>query len=269
MPIVSKDRPESAGAISSVLAQILLDEPEIDESKIKPEDKAKALKAAALESETTVRSFLILIPIDVKAALSAVFTIIELKDEPISAQRRNRLINFLKENIFAKAKDLLHSKPDVELYAAEQIKALLPTASDEHFKLLMEMLHTLKIFSGDEGATKLVELIVDQSGVKLDGFKPSDVETLKKVLNTMHLALPLYKKKSGSNSAFFNFLVLKVLPSFDQFDDKLRLSVLHTVAESAPFITTSDARATLASMYKLLCVCICTSCNLQIRNTCH
>lgn len=229
LPLLCKDNRENVHKIADVLSQLLYVEDQ-------------------LELDTVKRALVEMLRIDIKATLGPLFNQIRDADDVL----REKAISFIREKVMQLGDELIFNKPDVEQCISENIKKhVAAEISESDFKSFMDILLRLKMYGGENRA-QLVEVVHAQAEAGLpEGDSKLEVAFLEKLLACIHTAVSLYKPGSN-NSVLFTILSTRVLPFFSEFSEFHRLPILKALAELAPFVNATDARAALPTIYSML-----------------
>ncbi|KAF6158430.1 hypothetical protein GIB67_022027 [Kingdonia uniflora] len=266
--VVEKDAPNLVSKIVDVLGQLLTAEENV-------------------ERDAVHKALMSLLRQDVEAALTALFKHLEPSaDDTI----REKVLNFIRDKVFPQKAELLRPREQMERHLTDLVKKCLQDVTGAEFKLFMDLLNGLSIFgegTPPERVQELIEIIEGQADLDAQ-FIVEDVDHIDRLLTCLCMALP-YFMRGASNSKFVNYLNKNILPAFDQGheakfcvfgfyfcaqcdvvsvllrmkdffpqlpEERRKLDLLKSLAESSDYITPQDSRQLLPSVVQLLKKCM-------------
>ncbi|CAM6092393.1 unnamed protein product [Calypogeia fissa] len=230
LPLLCKDTPEHLPKIADVLGQLLLAEEDVERHAVQ-----QALMSVLRQ--------------DTKASLTALFKHIENSDENI----REKVLIFVREKVFPAKNELLHPQDEMERHITDLIKKSLQDVTGAEFKMFMDFLKSLNLFSEKappERVQELLEIVEGQADLDAQ-FNISDTDHIDRLMSCLNMALPFYAR-GASNSKFLNYINKHLLPVFDKLPEDKKTDLLKNLAESSPFTSAQDARGILPAIVTLL-----------------
>eukprot|EP00850_Spirogloea_muscicola_P017314 SM000147S01133 [mRNA] locus=s147:256652:261253:- [translate_table: standard] len=236
LPVISKDTPEHLPKIADVLGQLLVAE-------------------ESLERDAVQKALMQVLRQDCRASLTALFKHVESPDENV----REKVLIFIKEKVFTSKRELLQPKPEMERHITDLTKKILQDVTGAEFKMFIDFLKSLDLFSEKappEQVQELVQIIEGQADLqsKFELLKDeysrlqkqgedvfpllmlgslnehvTDEDHLERVLSCLQVALPLYA-----------------------LSPERQLNLLKLLAESSSATSASDARQLLPAVSEVL-----------------
>eukprot|EP00850_Spirogloea_muscicola_P006900 SM000033S12421 [mRNA] locus=s33:827101:831673:- [translate_table: standard] len=208
LPVISKDTPEHLPKIADVLGQLLVAE-------------------ESLERDAVQKALMQVLRQDCRASLTALFKHVESPDENV----REKVLIFIKEKVFTSKRELLQPKPEMERHITDLTKKILQDVTGAEFKMFIDFLKSLDLFSEKappEQVQELVQIIEGQADLQ-SKFEVTDEDHLERVLSCLQVALPLYA-----------------------LSPERQLNLLKLLAESSSATSASDARQLLPAVLEVL-----------------
>ncbi|KAL5715900.1 hypothetical protein ACHQM5_017661 [Ranunculus cassubicifolius] len=228
-----EDMPEHVPKIVDVLGQLLTSEENV-------------------ERDAVNKSLLSLLRKDPKASFTGLFKHLEGTDSTDESVRE-QVLGFIKDKVFPIKAELLKPQEEMERYITDLVKKSLQDVTGQEFKMFVDFLKTLKMFSETappERMQELTEIIEEQADLHKQ-FDVSDVNHIDRVISCLYMSQPFFKR-GASNSKLLNYLNKHILPAADKFPEERKLDLLKNLAESSPYTAPQDSRLLLPSIVALL-----------------
>ncbi|XP_074308055.1 apoptosis inhibitor 5-like protein API5 [Silene latifolia] len=234
LPLFCKDTPEFVSRIVDLLAQLLMAEENVERDAVQ-----KALMSLLRQ--------------DVKASVTALFKHVESVDESTDENIRDKVLTFIRDKVFSLKAELLKPREQMERHITDLIKKSLRDVTGGEFKMFIDFLKTLSIFSDKAPRERVQELMeIIESQADLDSqFNASDVDHIDRLISCLYIAIPFFIR-GASNSKFLNYVSEHIVPVLDKLPEERKLDLLKNLAESSPHTIPQDARRILPSIVQLL-----------------